>query len=184
MSLFFVVLLATLVMPGCIKDYSYERQPQDSIPIVPIVNPAVLFSSCASCNANNPLPDSAWSFKVDQVFFCGVAEKAIITLERMSFTFFGPSSCSADSGFIASVYLSQPLNSDKTNVTAERVAFYYYDNITPSYVLMSRNTDQFSLTIENYQHQTEIATGRFEGFAYTVNGVRKTIEGGRFRIRL
>ncbi|MES2882164.1 MAG: hypothetical protein V4676_08455, partial [Bacteroidota bacterium] len=171
-------------MTGCAKDYSYERQPQDSIPIIPIVNPSVLFSSCTLCNANNPLPDSAWSFKVDQVFFCGVAEKAIITLERSSFTFFGPSSCSADSGFIASVYLSQPLTSSKTNVVAARVAFYYYDRIAPSYVLISRTTDQFSLTIEAYDHQTGTATGKFEGFAFTENSVRKTVEGGKFRIRL
>ncbi len=173
-----------LNISSCAKDYSYERQPQDSVIIRDsIPPPPPLLASCLLCANATTVKDSSWSFKLEGAWLCGLAEKAIITLERSSFTFFGPSACSGDSGFVASVYLNEPLNSDKTNISAARVAVYYYDGLTPSYVLMSGNTDPFYLVIEKYVHQTGVATGRFNGFAHTENGIRKAIEGGRFKIK-
>jgi hypothetical protein len=180
----FALLSASLNNSGCAKEYSYESGPQDTTKIpdsIPTSPP--LLASCLLCANSNTVQDSSWSFKLEGASLCGFPDKAIITLERSTFTFFGPSACSGDSGFVASVYLNEPLNSDKTNIAAGRVTFYYYDGVTPSYVLMSRNSDVFSFTIESYVHQTRIATGRFQGNAYTENGIRKAIERGKFKIR-
>ena len=169
---------------GCVKEYSYEKLPLDSGAAkdsTPVSLP--LLSTCARCANATTIPDSSWSFRMNGALLCGLAERAIITLDRTSFTFFGPSTCSMDSGFVASVYLSEPLNRNKTNVSAARVSFYYYDGLTPSYVLMSRNSDAFSLSIENYMHQTGEAIGSFSGAAYTENGSRMIIKEGKFKIR-
>ncbi|HVF96185.1 MAG TPA: hypothetical protein VM871_02625, partial [Flavisolibacter sp.] len=173
-----------LNISSCSKEYSYEREQQDSSVVKDSLPGAPPFlSSCSGCAIGNAIPDSSWQFTVDGSTLCGLADKAIITLERSSFTFFGPSSCSSDSGFIASVYLNESLNKNLKNVSAARVSFYYYDRLTPSYVLMSRSSDAFSLTIDSYVHQTGLAIGTFAGFAYTVNGIRKTIKEGKFKIK-
>ncbi len=90
---------------------------------------------------------------------------------------------SADSGFIISVYLNEALDSDKTNISAPRIAFYYYDRVKPSYVLISRSGEPFSFIIDKYVHETGFATGSFSGYVYTGNGIRKLISGGKFRIK-
>jgi hypothetical protein len=165
---------------SCVKEYSYEVKPVDSTPVSPPVNAPL--ASCSFCQGTL-LPDSSWRFSVDGVTFCGQAEKTIITLERTSFTFFGPSACSVDSGFVASVYLDNvPLNSDKTNLNAKLVC-YYYDRVKPSYLYMSQTGQYLQLTITSYVHQTGIASGTFSGFVSTENGIRKEVKDGKFRIR-
>ncbi len=180
-SCLFVIMLNNT---GCTKDYSYERQPQDSVVIPdPVIITPPFLPVCSSCKSVNVLADSTWLFKVDNSVLCGFADKALIAPERTAFTFFGVSACSVDTGFMASVYLNEPLNGDKTNLSAAKVAFYYYDGVKPSYILISRQSDAFSLTIDTYIHQTGEAVGRFSGYAYTENGLRIFIEGGKFRVR-
>ncbi len=136
-----------------------------------------------ACKSMDIQTDSTWFFQIDGAVLCGKAEKAIISIERTTFTFFGPSTCSPDSGFVISVYLNEALNSDKINISAGRIALYYYDRVKPSYLLMSRSAEPFSLAIEKYVHETGFATGNFSGYVYTENGIRKLISGGKFRIK-
>lgn len=176
----FVAAAVFAMGSSCVKEYSYEEKPMDTTTSIGTVGVPV--SSCVTC-LNSGLPDSSWRFSVDGVTFCGHAEKAIITLERTSFTFFGPSACSADSGFVASVYLdSVQLNTDKTNLTAKMVC-YYYDRVKPSYMYMSQSGQYLRLTITSYVHQTGVAYGTFTGFVATENGIRKEVKEGKFRIQ-
>lgn len=174
-------LCATLVQ--CRREYSYEAQPPaaivqtDTTPAKPFLPP------CQRCNAAAALPDSSWRFTVQGASLCGRADKAVINRERTAFTFFGPSACSTDSGFVVTVYLNAPLDADKANVPAGYVSVYYYDRIKPSYVMVSRPAAGFSLTIDRYNHQTGEAEGRFHGPCFTEGGEAKQIEAGRFRIR-
>lgn len=166
---------------GCAKEFSYERTPIDT---TTVQTPAIVpfLSSCTAC-PGNAVPDSSWSFSVAGARLCGVAERSIITLERTSFTFFGPSFCSQDSGFVATVYLNDALNADKSNIHARYVSFFYYDRVKPSYVLVSKSGSPFTLTIENYSHATGLATGSFTGLAYRENGMIEQIVNGKFKIR-
>ncbi|MEJ7914418.1 MAG: hypothetical protein WKF70_14780 [Chitinophagaceae bacterium] len=168
---------------GCAKEYSYERTVQDSAAITTPDTLQPLIPACPLCVSNNTIVDSSWIFTLEKNVLCGRVEKTIITLERGSFTFFGASSCSADSGFIATVFLTEPLDRDKQNIPAARVAVYYYDAVKPSYILMSKAAGNFALNIDNYDHSSGRATGTFTGFAYTETGLGKLIEKGRFNIR-
>lgn len=176
----FLMLPVLCLTAGCSKEYSYERKPVDSVAIsIPVVLES---SACAVCN-NTEIPDLSWRFSIDGVVYCGKTEKAIITLERTSFTFFGPSSCSDDSGFVASVYIdNNSLDKDRTNVLA-RLSCYYYDKVTSSYMFMSQTNRYPQLTIATYDHDTGMTTGTFEGPVVADNGVVKEIKNGKFRIR-
>ncbi len=168
---------------GCAKEYSYERVAQDTVAIPTPVTLQPFLPACNRCSANNPVSDSSWLFTLEENVLCGQVEKAIISPDRRSFTFFGPSSCSADSGFIASVFLAEPLDRDKTTITAARVAFYYYDTQAAAYILMSKMGSSFSLNIDNYDHSTGRAAGTFTGSAFTAAGLAKAIDKGKFKIR-
>lgn len=132
-SLLTAVLL--LLHAGCKKELSYEQRASGAVDVVPPPAPAAK-ASCSLCNAAG-LPDSSWRFTIDSTIYYGRVEKTVVLLGRRSFTFFGPSACSADSGFVATIYLNDDtLNRDKTNLLA-RMTCYYYDKVTPSYMFMS-----------------------------------------------
>jgi hypothetical protein len=183
---FFICLFAVLLYSsGCSKEYSFERGPVDSV-IVNVPDTVVstqFLPSCYACKSMDIKEDSTWNFQIDGTVLCGKAEKALISIEKTAFTFFGPSTCSADSGFIISVYLNEALDSDKTNISAPGIAFYYYDRVKPSYVLISRPGEPFSFTIEKYVHETGFATGSFSGYVYTESGIKKLVSGGKFKIK-
>lgn len=169
---------------GCSKEYSLEAAPVDTV-IETVIDTVVSNPFVPSCNGctNSEIKDSSWLFSVDGSILCGVAEKAIISFERNAFTFYGPSTCSIDSGFIISVYLSEELNSDKTNLTATKIDLYYYDNVKPSYILTSKPNEPFSFIIEKYVHATGEAIGNFSGTVFSETGSRKTILDGKFKIK-
>ena len=48
-----------------------------------------------------------------------------------SFTFFGPSACSEDTGMVVSAHLPVALDQDQYNITVTRTAFHYYDHALP-----------------------------------------------------
>lgn len=175
-----IVIISTI---GCQKEYSFEGSPVPVADTVPVQT--FDFPSCNSCLSNDSLDLWAWKFKLNNATLCGHADTAIINIERSSFTFFGPSTCSLDSGLVITVYLNPwVLNSDKSNINAGMVAFYYYDHIGSSYILMSQPNTAFTLTIENYNDLTGITTGKFAGYAYLANGDIATIHEGKFKVKL
>jgi len=179
-------LLSLLIIMGCAKEYSYEGgdlvEVHDSLPPPVVVND---FPACPFCQTITGTPLSSWSFKKGNTTVCGSIDTAIITLERTAFTFFGPSACSVDSGLVITVYLgNESLNRDRTNVTINNIAFYYYDRVTPSYIFMSLPNSPFTGTIDNYDHQAKIASGTFTGNALRSDGSAASITSGKFKVKL
>ncbi|HLG41207.1 MAG TPA: hypothetical protein VI461_16115, partial [Chitinophagaceae bacterium] len=164
------IIVATMPLlfshTGCAKEYSFEGA--DTLhhvgPPIPIAVQDEL-PQCAACDSYaDPVSPGQWSLKAMQSQACGTVDTAIINLERTYFTFFGPSACSRDTGMVITVYLeNDSLNRSRTNVIVNRVAFYYYDRVTPSYIYITTPNTAFSVLIENYDHQSRIATGRFGG---------------------
>ncbi|HJW18445.1 MAG TPA: hypothetical protein VJ499_15055 [Flavisolibacter sp.] len=175
--------VAVICITGCQKDYSFEGSPTPIPDTLPVTS--IDFPSCTSCKNDDSLALWSWKFKLDNAFLCGHSDTAIINIERSSFTFFGPSSCSIDSGLVITVYLNPwVLDSDRSNINAGMVAFYYYDHVGNSYILMSQPNTAFTLTIEDYNNQTGITIGKFSGYAYLANGNIATITEGRFKVKL
>jgi len=181
---FYCILIAVLWgLISCTREYSFEGNQIAGIRLTQndtVLNPSFLLS-CNQCNNN--VADSSWQLEVEGARLCGIAEKTVIDIDRKSFTFFGPSRCSTDSGFVISVYLSESLNRNRTNLQADRIAFYYYDRVTPSYILQTTSADPFTFLIEEYNHQSGKAIGRFHGTATTESGIKKAVLKGRFAIQ-
>jgi hypothetical protein len=169
---------------SCEKEYSYEGGPT---PIV--LNPPGSSTpaawSCPACKDKDVYEELKWSFFNNTSFYCGIIDTAIATPERNGFTFFGPSSCSADSGMVITVYL-QPvvLNRDLYNITTAKVGFYYYDNAGQTHPFITRTDFPFSLTIESYIHQAKLMTGRFGGTVFRPNGEATILSSGKFKVRI
>lgn len=174
-----------LIITGCAKEYSYEGGGSsiilDTIPVPPVVPE---FSVCPACITTTTTQLSDWKFKSGNSSFCGKADTAIINPFRNAFTFFGPSACSLDTGIVIRVYLeNDTLNRDKSNLSAKG-SFYYYDNITPSYIFINRSSNLLSVTIESYEHLTRIATGTFQGTVVRANGSGALIKEGKFKVKI
>jgi hypothetical protein len=186
------IIFALIYTPGCSKEYSYEGGvPTPAIaPTIPAKpdstkKPSIEFPICKYCQDKPDLPISTWSFKIDKNLFCGNVTRAVITRERNAFTFFGPSSCSGDTGLIMTVYLMPDvLKSDKQNVTGKQVSFEYYDRNNSTKIFKSWIPQAFSFVVEQYNHQASTATGRFSGNAYTEKGDTLVISNGRFHVNL
>jgi hypothetical protein len=185
-----MVLLA-VCNTDCRKEYSYEGgsapSVRDTVPPPPPPPPIVYeLPFCASCAVyTNPIQLNKWSLKAGNAFACGTLDTAIINLERTSFTFFGPSTCSRDTGLVMTVYVeNEKLNRDISNLVINRVAFYYYDRVTPSHIYMNMPNVAFSVVVDSYNHQTKILTGSFRGSALRRNGSAASISEGRFKVKL
>lgn len=140
--------------------------------------------SCSLCHEEDSLTLGSWSFKNNQSYFCGATTNAGFIGTNTTFTFFGPSACSADSGLVITVYLSEPFDEDKHNITSNDVAFYYYDHKGSTDMFIKLPPLPFSLTVNSYIKSTGIATGTFEGVAYKRNGDTTHITNGRFMVKL
>jgi hypothetical protein len=178
-----IAAIAVLLQLGCRKEYSYEWQPEkiDTVAALPI-DPSSPVTACDACKTA-VLPDSSWRLTYNGIVYCGRVEKAIIAPERTAFTFFGPSFCSPDSGFVATIYLgNEQLNTDRSNVPA-KMAVYYYDHVAPSNVYQSASAQPLQLTVQTYNHQTGDAVGIFSGSVMDLNGGWQQVKDGRFRIR-
>jgi hypothetical protein len=183
-KMIFYCIIFLLLFQACAKEYSYEGGGTivrlDTLPI-PIVTGPV----CPACINNTTVSLSGWNFKSGNWEVCGMADTAIALGSRTSFTFFGPSTCSSDTGMVITVYLgNDTLNRDKQNLHINRAAFYCYDRVTPSYIYLSQNSSTFFVTIENYVHATGIVTGTFRGSVYRTNGAAASIDSGKFIVRL
>lgn len=178
-----------LIFPAsCNKEYSIEGRPY-ILPADSIPNPQISSNELPVCNAcsfyPNPVNLNQWMLKAEQSQACGIIDTAITDLGRSYFTFFGPSSCSGDTGLVVTVYLeNESLDRDRSNLTANRVAFYYYDRVTPSYIFITLANSPFTLHIDTYNHQTRLLSGRFSGSALRANGTGAFISEGKFKIRL
>jgi hypothetical protein len=183
------LLLVIVCYFSCAKEYSYEGGAilpiRDSLPPPP---PPVVYElpPCKLCTVNaNTIPLNQWSLKAGNAFACGTLDTAIINLERTSFTFFGPSACSGDTGLVMTVYIeNDKLNRDVANLVVNRVAFYYYDRVTPSHIYVNIPNVIFSVVIESYVHQTKLLIGRFSGSVLKSNGKASSISEGRFKVKL
>lgn len=173
---------------SCDKEYSYEGGAlPDTIPVPPvhdtIPSPASTFPSCAECSNLSSSPTLFWSFKFDTSSLCGSVTNAVITPDRNGFTFFGPSTCSVDSGLIMTVFVDpDTLNSNKTNITTINATLEYYDNTS--------NTDVFFATrhlitfkIESYDHASGLTKGSFEGSVKTRDSSLVAVTNGKFSIQ-
>ena len=176
-----------LFFNNCRKEYSFEGSNTPPVDTSDSPKPAPVaynFPLCSVCSTLTTTQLSTWSFKMENMPACGKADTAIMLGNRTAFTFFGPSSCSNDTGMVITVYLRDTLNKNLTYISADKTAFYYYDHVTPSYIMMSQAYAPFSVTIESYDHQTKIATGTFEGVALRSDGHWVSINSGKFKMKL
>jgi hypothetical protein len=171
-------------LPGCRKEYSYEGG--DMAPVIndTVVNNTTQPYMCPGCVGADDYIDGKWSFYNGSNFFCGIVDTAIAAPARDGFTFFGPSTCSADSGLVMTINIEPTiLNKDVFNSTTIKAGMYYYDNAAQTYPFMTQPGLYFSLTIESYIHQTRIMTGKFSGYVFRANG-QQTNLSGKFKIKV
>lgn len=183
----FLVIVSLLVPAGCRKEFSFEGNitpPVDTTGSPTSAPVSYNFPICSVCVTSTTTELSDWSFKIENIPACGKADTAILLGNRTAFTFFGPSSCSNDTGMVITVYLHDTLNQNLSYISADKAAFYYYDHVTPSYIMMSQAYAPFSVTIQSYNHQTKIATGTFEGVALRSDGHWVSINSGKFKMKL
>lgn len=189
----FIILLPAMILlsilAGCAKEYSFEGAlpPRQDTIIVPGGGPGNTNPPgvCAACVGNDTQIENRWSLHVGNLLYCGIIDTAIATPERTGFTFFGPSACSADSGMVITIYLDGiKLDHDFASYTTTKVGFYYYDNITPSYMLITQAGQPFSLTIDSYEHATRMMRGKFSGYANTSNGGSNYVNDGNFKVKV
>jgi len=191
-TIFFAfLLLLVLVTSGCIKEYSYEGGIV-SPPIVdssrPPVNPTtgVDLPECSFCNSDrDDYVERRWSFKVGDTLQCGTMDTAILTPGRDAFTFFGPSSCSPITSMVMTVYLDNIiLNKDQRDLVLTKVVFAYHTLGLPKYLLSTQRGSLFYLTIANYDHQTKMTTGTFNGEVLSADGTFLQVNSGKFKVKL
>ena len=179
----FLVSLLVFLITNCKKEYSYEG---GAIPIITdsVINVVQQPYICPSCIGADDYIEGKWSFYHGGNFYCGIVDTAIATPARDGFTFFGPSSCSPDSGLVLTINIEPTiLNQDVSNSTTSKVGMYYYDNVGQTYPFMTRSGFNFSLTIDSYIHQTRLMTGSFSGFVFKPTG-QQTSLNGKFKLKI
>lgn len=185
--LLILLSLALVFAFSCTKDYSYEGgvnyvPRRDTLPSPP--NPPAPYV-CPSCVGNDDFIEDKWSLHVGPDFYCGIIDTIITTPTRTGFTFFGPSACSLDSGMVITVNLDgESFTHDINNYTTTKAGFYYYDKVTPSYMLITNPGDPFSLHVISYNHQTKMFIGSFSGFAKLANGGSAFVSNAKFKLKV
>ncbi len=194
-SILFILLLCMQLSgtTGCIKEYSFEGAavdttaiPNDTIPqpVDSATNAGYQFPFCDSCKNIAEYSFMKWSYKTGNSILCGNITAAIPSPERNAFTFFGPSACSRDTGIIFTVYLNDiKLNKDLSNITINKVFFYYYDNVSQNDIFISENYMMMTITIDSYDYATGIAKGRFYGITNRKDTAIALIEDGKYEVQ-
>lgn len=186
------LLTALAFHTGCKKEYSYEGSTPTDTTVIPDLtnnfdsaqNNAFFFPQCPSCKSTNTVADFQWAFTINGSYLCGIITRGILSAAGDAMTFFGPSTCSEDTGIVITAFFStQPLNSDKRSLVADRAAFQYYDNTSQSDILHSKQPNPFVLTITDYNRSTGMATGTFNGSVLAKNGDIIKVEKGSFKVR-
>ncbi len=191
---FFAFVILLLQNSSCKKEYSFEGLLNDTMPVnMPADTldtitspPAIIFSQCDFCNATDEILLGHWGFKAGNAYLCGSFSNSgfFSGQSKTSFTFFGPSACSDDTGLVVSVYLPIPLDRDRNDLSTNQTAFYYYDHNSTNDILASRPTSVFSVTVQSFNYATGIATGTFDGIVFTATGDSIRITDGRFKALL
>ena len=182
-----IIYLQVLGFYGCTKEYSYEGGAAPDPTPAPIydtiVTTGISLPYCDGCKGINTSATLSWSFMYDTTLLCGSVTNSVITPERNGFTFFGPSTCSLDTGLVMTVFLdTDSLETDRSHIITTHVALEYYDNTTMSDIFIS-NKHLISFTIESYTHSTGIATGTFAGQVRLKDNTFKAITNGKFHIQ-
>lgn len=196
---FFFLLVASpllLLHAGCVKEYSFEGNQADSIPTLDTIprdttdttsaaQPSIL-PPCDLCHQADALITGQWGFTNGNTYACGSFTDAgfIGGNSKADFTFFGPSSCSIDTGIVVTVYLPVPLDRDRSGVISNHAAFYYYDHIGINDIFMSRGGAPFTVIVDHFDYATGIVTGSFSGTVFTANGDTAHITAGRDKAKL
>jgi hypothetical protein len=188
-------LLLAVFFAACEKEYSYEGGGSPPVVVIPpvdtthtqdstILDPGAL-PNCPSCINTNDIPMGEWSFKTGNSLLCGQVDTAImLSLERNTFTFYGPATCGADTGIIFTVSLgSNKLDHDLTNITATNAVYYYYHTFGP-YVLVSHFDQPFMLIISSYNNTTKEISGTFSGIGYRQDGRAVNVSDGKFKMKI
>ena len=190
-----------LVLVSCKKEHSCEGNcnvimapslPADTVPSSPLPIPPstdtslfpVLLPACTLCGEDSAQKAQSWSFKYGNTYLCGSITEARFIGGQSTITFFGPSSCSPDTGLRMTVYFSEPLDGNKSNITTSNVAFYYYDSKAQKSILISGASQAFYVTIISYASSTQIATGTFSGTVFTSNADSTFVKNGSFNVKL
>lgn len=191
-AIFFVALLlawCSWMLSGCAKEYSYEGGLlPDTSSIIADTNHISNFNlpACNFCKVDTfGTAVDTWTLDVNTTKTCGRFTRTVLAPDKDAFTFFGPSACSIDSGLILNSFWS-PLvfNQDYTNISTQRSAFYYYDNIGNKYVLQEKLGTPFTIVIEKFTYLTGIATGYCFGDVITSTGETVPVKKIRFTIRI
>ncbi len=193
-GLFFVmIVMATLAViwvpqSGCSKDYSFEGADttaiKDSLNLPPVITPPSQPFECGLCKETSEVPPGTWNFKTGNLYLCGSTTNSGFIGTNLTFTLFGPSACSIDTGLVMTVYLPEPFNESKFNVTTTRAAFYYYDHFGTNDIFISNSSALFTVKVLSYIYTTRIASGTFEGTVFRPNGDTAYIREGRFKVLL
>jgi len=180
------LLTVWLSQVGCAKEYSFEGA--DTVTATININPGntaiVPVSNCPGCKQQETLAIGQWNFIAGNHYYCGVTENAGFIGTNVTFTLFGPSTCSPDSGLVMTVYMPVPLAENTFNLAARHAAFYYYDHNGPADMYISRADGLFAVQLTSYLYDTRIATGTFAGNVYTPGGDTVYVEKGNFKVRL
>lgn len=176
---------------GCSKEYSFEGTDTLPVQLPPVQRdstttdtvPSTGANSCTGCSSS--LLDGRWSLKVGNILYCGAIDTAILSMARNTFTFFGPSECSADSGLIINAMLSpDALNRSVQQYVIAKATLYYYDKVSGLYMVQSQQGKPFTVTILRYDHDTKEAEGSFEGVTVTRAGQEISVKDGRWKTKL
>ncbi|MEO6639453.1 MAG: hypothetical protein ABIN25_14330 [Ginsengibacter sp.] len=192
-AVIFLLPILLLQNTGCAKEYSYEGGDTAAIvnPVIIVPDPMVVapdttneFPTCMLCDSAEAPALGTWSFRRGKSYLCGgVTNSGFFGgSSKTDVTFFGPSACSKDTGLVMSVFLPVPLDRDRYNITAERVAFYYYDNNSPKDILISMPQKTFALTLQSFSLSTGIAIGTFSGIVFKANGDTALIANGKYKV--
>ena len=181
--LFFIISEIAIII-SCAKEYSYEGGPDPVIVRDSVITNSPNTYVCTSCLGTDGFILSKWNFYNNNDFYCGKIDTAIATPDRTGFTFFGPSSCSIDSGLVLTINISPTaLTNDIFNLTTAKASMYYYDNIGNTHPFISQTGYTFTFTIDSYIHQTRIMTGTYSGNVFKPNGQNTTIKG-KYKLRI
>lgn len=181
----FICFIFLLNIQGCIKEYSYEGAPTDTISepgTIDTVANIPIYTQCSLCEKNPDYESDKWSFTIDTFNFCGNITNAVMLKERTAFTFFGPSACSADTGLVFTCSLNKPFDTVASNVIVDQVTLRYYNRAGTMDMFDADGTLGFFLIIQNYSKATGIMKGIFSGDVNTDRHKLAHIANGKFEI--
>ncbi|MGN6247334.1 MAG: hypothetical protein ACTHNG_03200 [Ginsengibacter sp.] len=189
-ALLILLLPIIFLHTGCAKEYSNEGI-DTIVSNAPLPDSTIflsdsnnVFSSCSLCNPKDKLEIGSWNFKTGDKYVCGHTTNSgfFSGNTKKDITFFGPSSCSVDTGVVVSAFFSLPLDQNRYNLSTTQIEFYYYDNNASKDIFISEPQKTFSVTIDTFNYQTRIAIGSFAGTVFRANGDTALVRDGNFKV--